>query len=217
MVDQRIVFVDVESIGLDPNGPIRQIAAVAVNGDLQEIEAFNIRMKVDWRDIRWWQRDRRRRVPRPRPAAEQTAARQFAEFLRRHATLDLSMSSRKSLRVAQLAAHQAAHDGPFLHAFFERNRKFFPGRYQMFCTLQRALWFFHENPALVPPPNVKLATLCHYFGVPFDPAAAHDALYDARATVALYVALLTHCQEVPSRDSGQAAPARLQIASRLVV
>ena len=216
MQDQRIVFVDVESIGVDPNGPIRQIAAVAVDSQLQEIEAFDFKMRVDWRRVRLWQSDHRRRVPRPRPADELGAAQAFAAFLSRHATMEIS-SHRKSLRLAQLAAHHAAHDSPFLQAFFDRNLNFYPGHYQMFCTLQRALWFFHEHPWYVPPADFKLATLCHYFSVPFDPDRAHDALYDARATVALYGVLLARCQEVPARDTRQSAPLHLQKARRLMV
>ena len=55
--------------------------------------------------------------------------------------------------------------------------------------MQRAMWFFAERPGIRPPMDMKLATLCEYFGVPFHAAAAHEALADATATVALYRAL----------------------------
>jgi hypothetical protein len=216
MHDQRIVFVDVESIGVDPNGPIRQIAAVAVDSQLQEIEAFDFKMKVDWRRVRLWQSDHRRRVPRPRPADELRASQAFAEFLSRHATMEIPFH-RKSRRLAQLAAHHATHDSLFLQAFCERNLNYYPAHYQMLCTLQRALWYFYEHPWCAPPTDFKLATLCHYFSVPFDPDRAHDALYDARATVALYRRLLARCQEVPNRATRQSVPLHLQNAQRLVV
>jgi hypothetical protein len=216
MHDQRIVFVDVESIGVDPNGPIRQIAAVAVDSQLQEIETFDFTMNVDWRRVRLWQSDQRRKVPRPRPADELGAAQAFAEFLSRHATMEIP-SHRKSRRLTQLAAHHAAHDSLFLQAFFDRNLSYYPAHYQMLCTLQRALWFFHEHPWCVPPTDFKLATLCHYFSVPFDPSRAHDAIYDARATVALYRMLLARCQAVPFRATDQLAPLHLQNSQRRVV
>ena len=217
MSDPRIVFVDIESIGLDPSGPIRQIAAIAVDSTLREIETFEAKLNVNWRSIRQWQRDRRRRFPRPKVLDELTVAQAFAEFLARHATIKLSLSGGRTFQVAQLAAHHAAHDSPFLQAFFGRNEKFYPGHYQMFCTMQRAMWFFREHHSLTPPSDFKLVTLCHYFGVPFDPAAAHDALYDARATVALYEVLLARCQQVSARATGQTAPLHLQNAQRLVV
>ncbi len=217
MLCQRIVFVDVESIGLHPSGPIRQIAAVAVDGDLREVESFESTLNVDWRRVRLWQRRRLRKPPLPLSSNEMAPAQAFADFLSRHATTDLSLSGGAKLRVAQLAAHHAAHDSPFLQAFFERNISFYPGHYQMLCTLQRALWFFHEHPTYVTPPDFKLATLCHYFSVPFDPDRAHDALYDARATVALYRMLLARCQQVPTRAIRQTAPLHLQKTRRLVI
>jgi DNA polymerase III epsilon subunit-like protein len=94
--------------------------------------------------------------------------------------------------VAQLAAHNAAFDGPFLQSWYERLGVFLPARRQVLCTMQRAIWYFTENPATVPPKDFKLATLCEYFGVPFHAAAAHEALADVTATVALCKAIVGH-------------------------
>lgn len=188
-----IVFTDIESIGLDPTGPIRQIAAIAVDHNLCELEAFEAKLNVDWRGVHLWQANRRRRPPRPRPVDEFGTAGQFAEFLLRHATTEVPLASGATLRLAQLAAHHAAHDGPFLQAFFERNQRFYPGDFRMLCTVQRAIWFFHEHKLLTPPADYKLVTLCRYFGVPLRDEDAHDALHDVRATVALYRAILAGC------------------------
>ena len=200
--DERIVFVDIESIGLDPAGPVWQIAAIAVDAELRELESFESKLQVDWQGVRRWRLDGRRRPPRPLPGAEADAAGCFADFLHRHATVELSANQCTVRRVAQLAAHNATHDGPFLQAFFQRNRRFFPGSYRMLCTVQRALWLFQEDKALTPPPDFKLITLCHYFGVPLRAADAHDALHDVRATAALYRAMLS--RPVRHRDSWRA-------------
>lgn len=194
-----LVFTDIETIGLDPSGPIRQIAAIAVNHDLDELESFEAKIKVDWRGVHLWQANRRRRPPRPLPVEELGAARQFAAFLLRHATTDLPLASGAMLRVAQLAAHQASHDGPFLQSFFERNQSFYPGDFRMLCTVQRAIWYFHEHKALVPPSDYKLTTLCRYFGVPLRDEDAHDALNDVRATVSLYRAIRKRGPWIPTR------------------
>lgn len=194
--DERIVFVDIESIGLDPAGPIRQIAAIAVDADLRELETFEATLTIDWADVRRWRRDGRRKAPRS--ADEAAAAQQFAGFLARHATADLPLAGGPTLRVAQLAAHYAAHDGPYLQAFFARNGRFYPGHFRMLCTVQRALWLFHENKSLTPPPDFKLLTLCRYFGVTLQISDAHDALHDIRATVALYRAILGLCHSATS-------------------
>jgi len=190
MPAERIVFADIESIGLDPNGPIRQIAAVAVDDMLREVEAFDVKVAVDWRRIRAWRQRPRSSPPTPSFTSETEPAQRFAEFLSRHATLDVLTARGTTLRVAQLAAHHAAHDGPFLQAFFARNRRFYPGDYRMLCTVQRAQWFFQEHDGLVTPADFKLATLCEYFRVPFPAATRHDALVDVRATLALYREIL---------------------------
>jgi len=197
MQTRRIIFADIESVGVDPNGFIRQIAAVAVDDTLQEIEVFDARLPVNWREAQSWRRPPRR-TPLP---AETETARQFAEFLSRHATLNIMTTRGATLRVAQLAAHHAVHDGSFLQAFFARNHRFYPGDYRMLCTVQRAQWFFQENDELPPPADFKLATLCEYFGIPFPRTKPHDALHDVRATVELYREILAH--EVRLRCGGR--------------
>ena len=58
----------------------------------------------------------------------------------------------------------------------------------MLDTLQRALWYFQENPEVAQPENHQLSTLAAYFGV--EVGKAHDALDDCKATVGIYRALL---------------------------
>ena len=48
------------------------------------------------------------------------------------------------------------------------------------------MWYFAEHTEISSPTDMKLATLCDYFGVHFHAASAHDALGDVTATVALY-------------------------------
>jgi DNA polymerase III epsilon subunit-like protein len=117
-------------------------------------------------------------------------ATQLARFLSRHATVDMGLGGNATCRVARLAAHNAEHDGPFLRALFDRTRRFLPAHPRMLCTIQRAVWLFAEDKTLTPPPDFKLGTLCHYFGVPLRPSDAHDALGDAHATAALYRAMV---------------------------
>ena len=183
------MFVDLETGGLETWRPIIQIAAIAVNSSLRELEVFESKLTfdsrfVDPRSLRKnnYNPDRWRREARP--AREVATA--FAEFLRRHATVDVSAAGRGGFQVAQLVAHNAAFDGPFLQAWFERLGQFFPGHFRLLCTVQRAVWLFHEDKKLTPPHDFKLGTLCEYFGVPLRPEDAHDALNDVRATVGLY-------------------------------
>ena len=118
----------------------------------------------------------------------------FSAFLTRHATVGALSARGRPFAVAQLVAHNASFDAPFLRAWFERLGLFFPGTYRVFCTLHRAMWLFHEDHSLALPADFKLGTLCKYFGVELRPEDAHNALADARATVQLYRAMQGHAR-----------------------
>jgi DNA polymerase III epsilon subunit-like protein len=63
-----------------------------------------------------------------------------------------------------------------------------PAGFRVMCVMQRVLWHFHERPAIDPPADFKLGTVCSRLGVQL--TDAHDALADCRATVDLYRALV---------------------------
>ena len=188
----RTVFADIETGGLELHVPIIQIAAIAVDAKLNELEQFEVKVRFDetkacpdalrkihYRRAEW----KRSAVP------VRKAGWSFAKFLRGHASVEMHRRDLSTFLVAQLACHNSEFDGPFLKAWFERLGIFMPASYRVFCTLQRAYWHFHENPHLPLPDDYRLGTLCQYFGVPLNPADAHEALADVRATVALYRAL----------------------------
>ena len=187
------VYVDIETAGLEIHRPIIQLAAIAVDQELHELEQFETKIhfdesnacpdalrKIHYRRAEW----KRTAIP------PKTAAWSFAKFLRRHAAVELYRRDLSVFRVAQLASHNSQFDGPFLKAWFEQLDIFLPASYRVFCTLQRAYWFFQENPQLPLPDDYRLGTLCSYFGVPLNSHQAHDALEDVRATVGLYRAML---------------------------
>jgi DNA polymerase III epsilon subunit-like protein len=189
----RLVFFDLEAAGLNPKRhPIIQIAAIAVDESLNPVEAFEAKIRFDVNRAN--ENSLRKNHYRPGTWAkeaqeETTVARNFADFLRRHASVPMTSANGDAYRVAQLVAHNAAFDGPFLQAWFDRLGIFLPARRQVLCTMQRAIWYFAEHPSVVPPRDFKLATLCQHFGVPFHAASAHEALADVSATVGLYRAM----------------------------
>lgn len=193
--DERLIFVDLETGGLETWRPIIQIAAIAVTSSLRELEVFESKLIFDSRfadpkSLRKNSYSSERWKREARPVRE--VATTFSDFLRRHATVDVFPTGRGGYQVAQLVAHNAAFDGPFLQAWFERMGQFFPGHFRVLCTVQRAVWLFHEEKKLTPPRDFKLGTLCEYFGIPLRPEDAHDALNDVRATVDLYRAMVDH-------------------------
>ena len=110
-------------------------------------------------------------------------AEEFSDFLRSHDTVSRLASDGRPYSVAQLVAHNAAFDGAFLQARYKQLGMFLPARYQVLCSMQRAIWHFEENGGS--PTNFKLATLCQYFDVLFQASNAHNALADVAATLLL--------------------------------
>ncbi len=201
------VFVDIEAGGLEIQRPIIQIAAIAVDARLNEVEAFEVKVRFEetkacpdaLRRIHYRRAEWKRTAVSPRKAAWF-----FARFLRRHATVEMYGRDLTVFHVAQLAAHNSQFDGPFLRAWFERLSLFLPASYRVFCTLQRAYWLFHENQQLPLPDDYRLGTLCEYFGVAFHPNDAHEALADVQATINLYRAMSnSRIKEEPRSQSIQ--------------
>jgi DNA polymerase III epsilon subunit-like protein len=189
---EKLVFIDLETAGVDVWRPIIQVAAIALDSGLHELESFEAKIRfrrrfADPKALRKPHYSAARWRKEAQPVRE--VADKLAEFLARHASVELISLSGRPYRVAQLVAHNAAFDGPFLQTWFERLGRFFPGHFRTFCTLQRALWLFQEDKSLPPPADFQLTTLCRYFGVRLDPGEAHDALADVRATVELYRAM----------------------------
>ena len=190
--DERLVFVDLETGGVEPWRPIFEIAAIAVDSNLNELESFETRLKFcrslanpkvligSRYNTQAWRR---------RAIDADDAAEEFADFLSRHGTVDQSSQSGRVFQVAQMVAHNAAFDGQFLCNWFNRVGRFLPASRRMLCTMQRAIWLFHENKSMTPPEDFKLPTLCQYFGIPFAAESAHNAKYDVSATVQLYRAM----------------------------
>ncbi len=199
--EERLAFTDIETAGLDEDKhPIIQIAAIAVDAHLHELETFEAKIRFDEAEADPGSLGKNRYRPELwyREAIEVgVAAEKFAMFLRRHATVDLfSADAKKRYQVAQLVAHNGERfDGPFLHAWYRRLGLFCPARYMVLCTKQRALWLFDEDKSLTPPENFQLRTLCEYFGVPLTRENAHDAFYDVRATVQLYRAMRSMAEQ----------------------
>lgn len=190
----RLIFFDLETGGLDPKRhPIIQLAAIAVDDGLDVIEAFEAKVSFNPKCANAYSLRKNSYHPGiwAKEAREpKEVAKEFAQFLRRHASVPALSSKGNRYEVAQLVAHNSAFDEPFLFTWYERLDLFLPARRQALCTLQLALWHFVIS-GQKPPANFQLATLCAHFGVPFHAAKAHEALADVAATVQLFQALIT--------------------------
>ena len=196
VIEERLVFVDIELAPVGRRRAILQIAAIAVSRSLLELECFEAKIRLDESKIRPSMVPNRHfdvHLWREEGRSPKAVACDFARFLSRHASATVRGTDGRQLIVAQLVAHNAEFDGVFLREWFEGLGLFFPASYRIFCTLHRAMWYFHEDRSMLPPRDFKLGTLCCLFGVPFNRFEAHDALTDVRATVELYRRMTMLC------------------------
>ena len=200
-MEQRLVFFDFETGGIDPKRhPIIQLAAVAVDAGLEVLEAFEAKVifdrnKANAHSLRKNHYHPGRWATEARDAT--VVAGDFADFLRRHATMPALSSQGKPYHVAQLVAHNSAFDGPFLATWFDKLDVYLSARRLVLCTMHLALWHFIGSGSKAPA-NFQLATLCNHFGIAFHAAAAHEALADGTATVGLFQALVRSGHETTS-------------------
>jgi DNA polymerase III epsilon subunit-like protein len=178
------VFFDFETGGVRDDSPNIQLAAVAIDGEWNELALFETKIQfnesaadpealkinrydpMEWKDAK--------------PEAE--VARLFSEFLRPFCSVEKTSKKGSSYLVARLAGHNAAtFDGPRLRRMFESARLFLPAELFVRDTLQRALWYFDERGETVS--SLRLTELCKHFDIPCD--GAHDALTDVRLSIAI--------------------------------
>ena len=176
MTDQ-IVFVDVETGGLDPrNYPLIQVAAVAVNEDFQELETIEVKLRFEESAA-----DRKalaingysREVWDREAVMAYDARDRVGDFLARHSTAS-TVGTR-----ARLAGHNVAFDIGFLDMLWSGLPR--PWHRHALCTVSLALWHYAGRPAAERPPSYSLQALVSHLGI--QQARAHEALSDARASL----------------------------------
>ncbi len=181
----KTIYFDLETGGVN-NEPTIQVAAVAVNDDWSEAGAFQQKIKFDESACS----PDALAINRYRPedwadaVAPDIAARRLSVFAKDHATVEMiSKRTGEPYYVARLAGYNAlTFDLPRLKAMY--GQAFFPFSYHVRDVFQRAMFYFDEHPELAKPVDLKLSTLCEYFGIAA--VGAHEALADVRMTVALY-------------------------------
>lgn len=181
-MEGTFVAFDFETGGLEDRHPEIQLAAIAVE-EWAEVAVFEAKiqfcesladpeaLKLNRYDAEVWSRDSR---PENRVVAE------FADFLKRHAHLEMvSKNTGRPYKVARLCGHNAAtFDAPRLQRMFKRHRAFLPASFQVLDTIQLALWRSAMGQTF---PSFALGMLCNELGIESD--GAHDALADVRMCV----------------------------------
>lgn len=164
-----------------------QLAAIAINDQTgKEESSFERKVKFNAResDLKalevnhydpsvWWKTAKE-------PA---TVIAEFCDWAKPYACIEMTSKAKGTkYMVGKLGGHNVvAFDLVRLRGMF--STRFFPFSYHAKDTLQRALWYFDENPQVQRPASLKLGVLCEYFGIAID--GAHDALADVRMSAAL--------------------------------
>lgn len=194
----KTVYFDLETGGLTLDRPNIQIAAVAVDAEWREVETFERKLlfdassadptalKMNSYNFEVWEKE---------AVQEHLALNDFSEFLKRHAPIEMrARATGKPYFVARLAGYNAVtFDGPRIKDRYQQLSMFLPAHPQVLCVLQRAQWWFIENPQVAKPPTMKLGDVCSAFGISAE--GAHDAFVDVRMTVQLARRLATPTRE----------------------
>jgi DNA polymerase III alpha subunit (gram-positive type) len=189
----NVVFLDIETGGIEPERPIIQVAAVAVDlAEGIEVETFERKLRFDvtrctpeallinHHDADVWKRD---------AVDPGLVVQDLKQFLERHADVELPSKSGGTYRVAMVGGHNVVtFDLPRLHSLFKERHTFFPVSWHALDTLHGAAWYFFEKDPR--PVDLKLTTLAAWFG--FDVTDAHDALADAWLSANVARRLLGH-------------------------
>lgn len=184
-----IVFFDTETGGVEPSRPTIQLAAVAMDDALrQELGVFEAKIRFDEAacDAKALEINGYKPEAWKEARDEAFVLRDFAAFLKSHATVKMISKAGKAYFIARLAGHNvSSFDCPRLKDAFARYDMFLPGTvYQPLDTYQRALWWFHEH-GVRPPENHRLGTLAAHFRLIGPTGPLHDALVDCRLSAAL--------------------------------
>lgn len=174
----RIVYIDTETGGTNPDRhPLIQWAGVAIE-DGKELEAFEVKLQfplsaceVEALQLNSYDRDTwEKEAVSPKVAVER-----INDFLVRHATVEqTSKRTGKPYSVARVAGYNVRFDQDFTRAAF--GTRFLPAHPQALDVMQLAAWAFLDAPHR--PANLKLQTVAVFLGLTSE--GAHDALADAR-------------------------------------
>jgi len=185
------IFFDLETGGVEPSHPTIQLGAIAVDASGAEVAAFETKIAFD--------------VAKAAPKALELnhcaaeawkgavtptqAAGKFSAFVKPYSSIEMiSKRTGQPYNVAKLAGYNAiTFDLPRLKALYAE--QFFPCAYLVRDVLQRALFYFDEHPTIAKPENMKLGTVCAYFGIT---NGTHDALADARLSAKLCACFCKH-------------------------
>ena len=193
------IFFDLETAGLLPTHPSIQLAAIAVRDeDWSEVAKFEQKLSFNeaQADPEALKLNHYTRESWSSAIPFAGAVIRFAGWSEPYRSVQMTSKAGKPYNVAKLAGHNAlTFDLPRLRAMFGAN--FFPFVYHVKDTLQRALWYFDENPQVKRPESLKLTVLCAHFGIATD--GAHDALTDVRLAAALARAI----QQAERNGSGK--------------
>ena len=191
-----LVIIDLETGGVQDYHPDIQIAAIALDGSLAEVDALEMKLEFLERDcdpkaleinsydpVVW----KEQRIPEVR------AVKRLGDFLRKHADMKrTSARTGAAYYVARVGGHNFARfDGPRLDRMFKRHGAFLPADiYRPLDTLQLALWSEYQRG--IASDSYKLGDVCARLGI--ECSAAHDALGDVRMCAEL-IRRLTPRQE----------------------
>ncbi len=209
----KVVFIDVETTGTDPekNGITQISGCIQIDDLVQETFDFYVspfpQDKIDDAALKVTGIDRKQLLPKGHPDFLEVPGQEFCDPQLIYSRL-IDMFTRyvdkfdKTDKFQFVGYNAHSFDMPFMRKFWEKNNdRFFGSLFWYPCLDVMLLWAQILQPVRGQLPNFKLATVARHTGIEVDENRLHDSQYDIDLTRQLWLA----AREIFQR--GRPAPA----------
>lgn len=182
-------FIDTETTGLNlKKCGVHQVACMILDHADQFVDEFNLEFKPSKMGYTEGALAKTRLTieqVHARPMTHTEAFERFIEKISQH------VNRYDRADKLQFIAYNSRFDEEVIRTWFADNGNDFYGAFfwsPSICLQSAAAWFLRDHRMKLE--NFKLASVCEFAGIEFNEDEAHDALYDIRKSVELYLKLI---------------------------
>jgi len=218
-MQQKLIFIDVETTGVNPecNGLTQISGCVQVDNDIMESFDYFVRPfpqdVIESTALEVTGIDRRQFLPPEHPEHLAVPGQLFEDpkeiYVRMHSLFKKYVDQYDKSDKFQFVGYNAhSFDMPFMRRFWEKNNdRFFGSWFWYPCLDVMLVWAQILQPVRHELSNFKLATVAKYSGIDVDESRLHDSQYDIELTRELWLSackiIKRDVQQQPAWSQGE--------------